>query len=49
MLAQVVTILFPIFALVAVGFVVNKTLKLDFSDLNTLNMAVFVPALIFLR
>lgn len=47
MLAQVIAILFPVFALVGIGFIVNKTLKLDFSSLNILNMAVFVPSLIF--
>lgn len=47
MFEQVISILFPVFALVAIGFGVGKTLKTDFVPINRLNMDVFLPALIF--
>lgn len=47
MLEQVVGILFPVFALVTVGFCVGKWLKPDFQPINRINMDTFTPALVF--
>ncbi|NVD07704.1 AEC family transporter [Vibrio sp. JPW-9-11-11] len=47
MLEQVVGILFPVFALVLVGFSVGKWLKPDFRPINRINMDTFTPALVF--
>ncbi|MDB1123990.1 AEC family transporter [Vibrio algarum] len=47
MFEQVVGILFPVFALVAVGFSVGRWLKPDFRPINRINMDAFTPALVF--
>lgn len=47
MFEQVVGILFPVFALVLVGFSVGKWLKPDFRPINRINMDTFTPALVF--
>lgn len=47
MLLRIVSILFPLFAITAVGFLVGRRLKPDLSQANKLNMDVFVPALVF--
>ncbi len=44
---RIVAILFPLFALVALGVFVGRRLKPDMSTANRLNMDVFVPALVF--
>ncbi|MBT0964187.1 AEC family transporter [Denitromonas iodatirespirans] len=47
MLLRIVAILFPLFAIVAVGFVVGRRKRPDLTQANQLNMDVFVPALVF--
>ncbi len=47
MLIRIVEILFPLFALTALGFFVGRRAKPDLSHANKLNMDVFVPALVF--
>lgn len=47
MFEQVVSIIFPVFALVLVGFIVAKWQKPDFKPINRINMDVFTPALVF--
>ncbi|MGF1757672.1 AEC family transporter [Photobacterium sagamiensis] len=47
MFEKVVGILFPVFAIVLVGYAISKRLKPDFKPINRINMDVFVPALIF--
>lgn len=47
MLQQVIGILFPVFALVLVGFSVGRWLKPDFQPINRINMDTFTPALVF--
>ena len=47
MLLRIVSILFPLFAITALGYAVGRRLKPDLSHANRLNMDVFVPALIF--
>ncbi|TVO57700.1 AEC family transporter [Denitromonas halophila] len=47
MLIRIVAILFPLFAIVAVGFVVGRRMRPDLAHANKLNMDVFVPALVF--
>jgi predicted permease len=47
MLIRILSILFPLFAVVAVGYFVARQLKPDMGDVNRLNMDVFVPALVF--
>ena len=47
MLLRIVSILFPLFAITAVGFLVGRRAKPDLSHANKLNMDVFVPALVF--
>ncbi|MEF1291122.1 AEC family transporter [Vibrio sp. M260118] len=44
---QVIGILFPVFALIAVGYSVGRWLKPDFKPINRVNMEAFVPALVF--
>lgn len=46
-LLRIVEILFPIFAIVAVGFFYARRHKPEMSVANRLNMDVFVPALVF--
>jgi len=47
MLLRIVSILFPLFAITALGYVVGRRRKPDLSQANQLNMDVFVPALVF--
>lgn len=47
MLIRIVSILFPLFAITALGFFVGRRLKPDLAHANRLNMDVFVPALVF--
>ena len=47
MLLRLVSILFPLFLIPAVGFIVARRLRPDMGDINRLNMDVFVPALVF--
>lgn len=47
MLIRIVSILFPMFAITAVGYFAGRWLKPDLSHANKLNMDIFVPALIF--
>ena len=47
MLLRIVSILFPLFAIVGVGFLVARRKKPDLTAANTLNMDVFTPALVF--
>ncbi len=47
MLLRIVSILFPLFAIVALGYLAGRRMKPDLSHANRLNMDVFVPALVF--
>ncbi len=47
MLIRIVYILFPLFAIAALGYFVGKRMKPDLWHANKLNMDVFVPALVF--
>ena len=47
MLIRIVSILFPLFAITALGYFVGRRVKPDLSHANKLNMDVFVPALVF--
>ncbi len=47
MLIRIVAILFPLFAITALGYFVGRKMKPDLSHANKLNMDVFVPALVF--
>ena len=47
MLIRIVEILFPLFAITALGYVVGRRMKPDLTQANKLNMDVFVPALVF--
>jgi hypothetical protein len=47
MLLRIVSILFPLFAIVGLGFWVGRRARLDLSVANRLNMDVFVPCLVF--
>ncbi|WP_282175898.1 AEC family transporter [Vibrio nereis] len=47
MVQQVIGILFPVLALVLVGFSVGRWLKADFRPINRINMDTFTPALVF--
>lgn len=47
MLLRIVSILFPLFAITALGYFVGRRMKPDLAHANQLNMDVFVPALIF--
>ncbi|MCB1886498.1 MAG: AEC family transporter [Rhodocyclaceae bacterium] len=46
MLIRIVSILFPLFAIAALGFFVGRHMKPDLTHANKLNMDVFVPALV---
>ena len=46
MLIRIVEILFPLFAITALGYVVGRRMKPDLTQANKLNMDVFVPALV---
>jgi len=47
MLIRIVSILFPLFAITALGYFVGRRMRPDLSHANKLNMDVFVPALVF--
>ncbi|HRP76533.1 MAG TPA: AEC family transporter [Rhodocyclaceae bacterium] len=47
MFIRIVSILFPLFAIAALGYLVGRRMKPDLSHANKLNMDVFVPALVF--
>lgn len=47
MLIRIVSILFPLFAITALGYFVGKRLRPDLTHANKLTMDVFVPALVF--
>ena len=47
MFEQIIGILYPVFALVMVGFSVGRWLKPDFAPINRINMDAFTPALVF--
>ncbi|MGL1833957.1 AEC family transporter [Rhodocyclaceae bacterium SMB388] len=47
MLIRIVAILFPMFAIAALGYWIGRRLKPDMAHANKLNMDVFLPALIF--
>ncbi len=47
MLLRIIAIIFPIFAIVAVGYAYARVRKPDMAFANQLNMDVFVPALVF--
>ncbi|MCF8200239.1 MAG: AEC family transporter [Sulfuritalea sp.] len=47
MLERIVSIVFPIYAIVAAGFVYGRWKKPDMAFANQLNMDIFVPALVF--
>lgn len=47
MLIRIVSILFPMFAIAALGYVIGRRTQPDLGYINKLNMDVFVPALIF--
>lgn len=47
MLLRIVAILFPLFAIVSLGYGVGRYLRPDLAQANKLNIDVFVPALVF--
>ncbi|EKO3388408.1 AEC family transporter [Vibrio fluvialis] len=47
MFEQVVSILFPVMALVCVGYAIGRWLNPDFRPINRINMDTFLPALVF--
>jgi len=47
LVTQIISIMFPIVAIVAVGAVLGRTSKLEMRTANHLNLDVFVPALVF--
>ncbi|QMU62154.1 MAG: AEC family transporter [Gammaproteobacteria bacterium] len=47
LITQIISIMFPIVAIVAVGAVLGRTSKLEMRTANHLNLDVFVPALVF--
>jgi predicted permease len=47
MLLRILSILFPLFAIAALGYAVGRRMKPDLSTTNELNLAVFAPALVF--
>ncbi|MFN3984863.1 MAG: AEC family transporter [Rhodocyclaceae bacterium] len=47
MLIRIISILFPLFAITAVGYYVGKRMRPDLTHANKLTMDVFVPALVF--
>lgn len=48
MLLRIVSIVFPIFIIVMIGFAYGRRYKVDMQAANQLNMQVFLPALIFM-
>jgi len=47
MLLRIVTIIFPVFAIVAAGYLYARRKRPDMAFANQLNMDIFVPALVF--
>ncbi len=47
LLYRIITIIFPVFSIVAVGFFYSRNHRPDMSTGNRINMDIFVPALIF--
>jgi len=47
LLIRIVSIVFPLFAIAALGFFIGRRMRPDLSHANELNMDVFVPALVF--
>lgn len=47
MLARIISILFPVFAITAIGYLVARRARPDMSQTNRLVADVFVPALVF--
>lgn len=47
LLIRIISIVFPLFALAALGFFIGRRMRPDLSHANQLNMDVFVPALVF--
>jgi predicted permease len=47
LITRIFTILFPIFAIVMVGYLYARLRPIDISAANRLNMAIFTPALLF--
>lgn len=47
LLIRIVSIVFPIFAIVAIGYVYGRFRRPDLTTVNQLNMAVLLPALLF--
>lgn len=47
MLVRIVSIVFPLFAIAALGYVIARRSPPDLGYMNKLNMDVFVPALVF--
>lgn len=47
MLLRIVSVIFPVFAVVALGYWYGKVKKPDMRFANQLNMEIFVPALVF--
>jgi len=47
LITQIISIMFPIVAIVAVGAVLGRASKLEMRTANHLNLDVFVPALVF--
>ncbi len=47
LVTQIISIMFPIVAIVTVGAVMGRAAKLDMRTANHLNLDVFVPALVF--
>lgn len=47
MIIKVLSIIFPVFALSAIGYLYGRYKRPDMADINLLNMNLFVPALVF--
>jgi predicted permease len=47
MLARILAIVFPLFAIAALGYLVGRRTRPNLEDANKLNMDVFLPALVF--
>jgi predicted permease len=47
LLIRIVSIVFPLFAIAALGLFIGRRMRPDLSHANELNMDVFVPALVF--
>ncbi|MGK9063695.1 AEC family transporter [Stutzerimonas chloritidismutans] len=47
MLVQIVSIVFPVFTVIAIGYLYGRKHRPDMFATNQLNMSIFVPALVF--